>query len=197
MHADGLDANSVWDDLTLLLESVVIRLNELGETELSGDEDFLSSWELELSSSEGFFGVWNILVLNSNREKNLSNGDSCGLAESLTEGTSHTLLKSIGSSAGEHLVDSNDVPWVDSDSAVETFSSDLGHHVLVTGNSRSLKSLRGDLLLLVANQMDAGWERIKLGLLLTNIVNSEFWVWYTSVESGFWIWLVLLISVAP
>ena len=135
MVSDGLDTNTIWDDLTLLLESVVIRLNELGETELSGDEDLLSSWELELGSSEGLLSVWNILWVDSHGQEDLTNGDSCGLAESLTEGTSHTLLESIGSSAGEHLVDSNDVPWVDSDSAVETFSTNLGHHVLVASNS--------------------------------------------------------------
>ena len=43
-----LDGDTIWDDLSFLLESVVVRLDELGETEFSGDEDLLSSWELEL-----------------------------------------------------------------------------------------------------------------------------------------------------
>ena len=197
MVGDNLNANTVSDDLTLLLESVVIGLDDLGEAELSGDEDLLSSWELELGSSEGLLSVRNVLVGASDGQENLTNGDSCGLAKSLTEGTSHTLLESIGTSAGEHLVDSNDVPWVNSDSHVEVLSSDIGLHVLVAGNSGSLKSLRSDLLLLVANQMDAGWESIPLGLLLSDIVDSQLGVWHTSVESGLWIWLVLLVPVAP
>jgi len=141
--------------------------------------------------------VWHILRLDSHGKEDLTDGDSCGLAESLTESTSHSLLESIGSSAGEHLVNSNNVPWVDSDSAMEVLSTALGGHVLVASNSGGLKSFRGDLLFLVANQMDAGSESVVLGLLLSNIVNSQLWVWDTSVESGFWIWLVLLISVAP
>ena len=155
MHTDGLDTDTVWDDLTLLLESVEVRLDVWGETVLSGEENLLSSWELELGSSEGLLGNWHILWGNSDGKKDLTDGDSCGLAESLTEGTSHSLLESICSSAGEHLVDSNDVPWVNSDSAMESFSTNLGHHVLVASNSGGLEGLRGDLLLLIANHMDA------------------------------------------
>ena len=135
MVSDGLDTNTIWDDLTLLLESVEIGLNMWGESVFSGDEDLLSSWELELGSSEGLLSVWDILWLHSDGKQDLTDGDSCGLAESLTESTSHSLLESIGSSAGEHLVDSNDVPWVDSDSAMEVLSTNLGHHVLVASDS--------------------------------------------------------------
>ena len=45
---DDLDVNTIWDDLLLLIESVVVRLDEVSETEFSGDEDLLSTWELEL-----------------------------------------------------------------------------------------------------------------------------------------------------
>ena len=97
--------------------------------------------------------MWNIFWGNSSGKEDLTDGDSCGLAESLTESTSHSLLESIGSSAGEHLVDSNNVPWVDSDSAMEVLSTALGGHVLVASDSSGLKSFGGDLLLLLANQM--------------------------------------------
>ena len=156
MIVNDLDGNSISDDLTLLVESVVVRLNELGETELSGDENLLSTGELELSSSEGLLGVGNVLGGNSDGHEDLSNVDSCGFTESLSEGTSHTLLKSIGSSTRKHLVNSNNVPGVDSHSHVEVLSSALVLHVLVASNSGCLESLRGDLLLLVTNHMDAG-----------------------------------------
>jgi len=180
---DDLNADTIGDDLTLLLESVVVGSDEVGETELSGDEDLLFAGELELGSSKGLLGVLNMVVRASDGHENLSNLDSCGFTESLTEGTSHTLLKSICSSAGEHLVDTNDVPWVDSHSHVETFSTDGGLHVLVACNTGSFESLRCNLLLLVTNQMDASGELIELGLLFTNIVNSELGVGNTSVES--------------
>ena len=94
-----LNTDTVWNDLALLLESVVVRLDQLGESELSGDEDLLSTWELELGSSERLFGVVDIFWVTSNGKKDLTNGFSCGLAKSFTEGTSHTLLESICSSA--------------------------------------------------------------------------------------------------
>ena len=195
--SDDFNTNTIGDNLTFLLESVVIGLKERGESEFSRDEDLLTTWELELSSSQGLLSVWNVLRLASNGQKDLTNGDSCTLAKSLTEGTSHTLLESICTSAGKHLVDSNDVPWMDSDSHVEVLSTAVGLHVFVASNSGGLKSFGGDLLLLVANQMDALGESFILGLLFTDIVDSKFWVWYTSVESGLWIWLVLLVPVAP
>ena len=132
---NGFDTNTVTNDLTFLLESVEIGLNMWGESELSGDENLLSSWELHLCSSEGLTSVGGVLWGNSDGHENLTNGDSCGLAKSLTEGTSHTLLESICSSAGKHLVDTNNVPWMSSDSHVEVFSTDGGHHVLVASNS--------------------------------------------------------------
>ena len=140
--------------------------------------------------------MWDVFLRASDGHENLSNANSSTLTESLTEGTSHTLLESIGTSAGKHFVDSNDVPWMNSHSHVESLSTNGGLHVLVAGNSSGLKSLGSDLLLLVANKMDTSWELVISGLLLTDIINSKFWVWHTSVESGLWIWLVLLISIA-
>ena len=126
----------------------------------------------------------------------MSNGDSCGFAQSFTESTSHTLLESICTSTREHLVDSNNMPWVDSDSHVEVFSTGVGGHVLVASNSSGLESLRGDLLLFVTDQMDASGEFFKLGSFISDVINSQFRVWYTSIESRFWIWFVLTVTIA-
>ena len=118
-----LDTNTITNDLVLLLEFVVIRLQKSGETELSGEEDLLSAWELELCSSKGFSGLWNITWLNSHGHENLTNVYSCGLAKGFTESTSHTLLESICTSTRKHLVNSNNMPWMDSDSHMEIFFS--------------------------------------------------------------------------
>ena len=138
-----------------------------------------------------------ILRIASAGKKDLTNVDSCGLAKSLTEGTSHTLLESICSSARKHLVDTDHVPWVHSDSHVEVLLTAPGDHVLVAGNSSSFKGLRSDLLLLVANQVDAGGESIMRSLLLADVVHSDLGVGHTSVESGLGVGLVLLVPVAP
>ena len=197
MLGDDLAANTIGLDLTLLLKSVVVSLNQLGEAELSRDEDLLTAWEFELGTSEGLSGEARFLGLGSNGEEDSSDVDTSRLAESLTEGTSHTLLESIGTCTIKHLVDSNDVPWVHSDSEMETFSTNVDNHVLVGSNTGGLKSFRSDLLLLVANQVSASWEEGMIGLLLTAIVHSDLRVWHTSIEARLWIGLVLLVPVAP
>ena len=192
-----LKANTITVEVTschLLLE---FRHNVWSETEFTGHEDLLTAGELETTSLESILGVLNILWLGTDGHENLIDGDTCGLDVWLTEGTSHTLLESICSSARKHFVDSDDMPWMDSGSHVEVLLTAVDSHVLVAGNSGSLKSLRGDLLLLVANQVDAGRESVELGLLLADVVHSKFGVWHTTVESRLWIWLVLLVPVAP
>merc|ERR1719231_1895337 len=196
VFSSNLDTDSIWDDLSSLLKSVVVSLDELGESVLSGDEDLLSSWELELGSPESLLSVVNILWVGSHGKEDLTNVNSCGLAKSLTEGTSHTLLEPICTSAGKHLVDTNHMPWMDSGSHVEVLLTNIDGHVLVASNTSGLKSFGGDLLLLVANHMDAGGESVMSGLLLSDVIDSKFGVWHTTIESGFWIWFILLVPIA-
>ena len=131
MLTSDLHAVTIWDDLSLLLKPEIVTVDELGESVVSGNKDLLSSWELGLGQSESFFCLWDVLGLNSHGKKNLSDSDSCGLAKSFTEGTSHTLLESISSSAGKHFVDTDDVPWVNSDSHVEVVLSNVLDHISV------------------------------------------------------------------
>ena len=194
---DDLALTSISNNLSLFLKSIIIRFNEFSKSEFSGNENLLSTWELELWSSESFLGVSDVLLSTSNWNQNLTNVDSCRLAKWFTEGTSHTLLEPICTSARKHLIDSDCVPWMNSDSHVEKISSYVGLHVLVASNSCSFQCFRCDLLLFVTDQVDTCWELIVLCLLLSAIVHSDLWVWNTSVESWFWIWFVLLISVAP
>jgi len=77
VRANDFNVDTVWDDLSFLLLSVEVSLDKVGESELSGDEDLLSTWELELGSSEGFFGFWDVLLGNSDGHEYLTNGDSC------------------------------------------------------------------------------------------------------------------------
>ena len=197
MVTNDFDTDTVWNNLSFLLQSVVVRFNQTRKSVLSRNKDLLSAWELELCSSEGFFGMFNTIKAGSYGHEDLSDGYSSGFTETFSESTSHSLLESICTSAGEHLVDSDDVPWMNSDSHMETFSSNIVLHVLVTGDSGCFKGLRSNLLLLVTNQMDTSWEMVILGSLLAYIIDSKFWVWDTSIESGFWIRLVFLVSITP
>ena len=96
---ENLDVNSVWNDLAILLELVIFSLCELSETELSADENSLSTWELEHGSSEGFLSVSNVGSVGSDGHNDISNGNTSGLTVGFTPSLSHTLLKSICSSA--------------------------------------------------------------------------------------------------
>lgn len=121
----------------------------LGETELGGDEHFLSSREFHLGSSHSFQAVVDVGGVSSDGHQGLANLDSADLAVWLSEGSSHTRLESISTCAGEHLVDSDDVPRVDSDSHVEVVLTAGLDHVLVASNTASLQSLRTELFLFI------------------------------------------------
>lgn len=109
---------------------------------------------------------------------------------------SHTSLKSISSGTRKHFVDTDDVPWVDSDSNMESEFTSVDLHVFVGSDTGSFKSFRGDLLFLVGNKMDAHWELIPTGLLRSSVIDSDFGVWHSTIEARLWIWLILLVSVA-
>ena len=82
----------------------------------------------------------NVLFLDSDGIQRLSDFDSGTLLHGFTEGSSHTGLKSIGSGTGQHFVDSDNVPRVNTASHVEGVLSCLILHVLVASNSGSFKS---------------------------------------------------------
>ena len=62
-------------------------------------------------------------VSSSNGEKDLANVDASYCAVRLAPGTTHSSLQSIGTCAGQHLIDSDDMVWVSSHSEVESFLS--------------------------------------------------------------------------
>jgi hypothetical protein len=68
--------------------------------------------------------------------------------------------------------------------------------VFVRTDSTGFKSLRGDLLLFVAEQVDAEREFVDASLLTTEVVDADLGVWDSTAEARLWISLVLLISVA-
>jgi hypothetical protein len=143
----------------------------------------LSSGKLGLGTSEGFTGEGDLIGSGSNGDEDLSNSDTGDLAETFTVGVSHTGLESISTGAREHLVDANNVPGVDSDSNMEVILTALNLHVLVGSDTGGFESFRGDLLLLSTHHMDATWELIPREFLSSTIVESKFWVGYTSVKS--------------
>jgi len=132
---EHLDADTISHELSGLSEFGEVRVDVVGESVLSGDEDHLASGELELGPSEGFLGSWDVLDAGSDGDEDGSDADAGDLTVSLSESVSHTGLKSIGTGAGEHLVDADNVPRVDSDADMETFLTSSSNHVFVGSNT--------------------------------------------------------------
>lgn len=82
----------------------------------------------------------------------------------------------IGTGAGKHLVDTQNVERVHANAQVESFLAGGLGHVLVDGDTGSLQSLGGQLLLLTGNQVHDGRELIGIGALLADIVNADLGV---------------------
>ena len=193
---DDLDVDSVGDDLSVLFKLMELGLGELGETELETGSDLLTTGELEHRSSEGLLSVLNVGSIGSDGHEDWSDVYSCWTTVWLTVGLSHTLLESIGSSAWKHLIDSENVPRVNSHSHVESVLTCLGLHVLVSSNTGSFEGLRGDLFLLTWDEMDAVWELVVVSLLSTNIVYSELRIGDSTIVARLGERLVLLVSIA-
>jgi hypothetical protein len=138
----------------------------------------LATSKLVARSSDSLENDGSVALTTTNREENLSNVDSSDSVVWLSVGTSHTSLKSIGTGAGQHLVDSDDVERVNTDSHVErVLSCSLGD-VLVGANTSGFECFRSDLLVLVADQVGAEGEFVYIGLLSPQVEDADLRVRY-------------------
>jgi hypothetical protein len=110
---------------------------------------------LVLGSPQSLEGGGAIAVPRPDGENDLANVDTRNGTVGLSKGTTHTRLQSIGTSARQHLVDTDDVVRVGTDTEMETFLSGDLDEVLVGANTGGFESLRGQLLVLVGNKVDA------------------------------------------
>lgn len=190
-----LDVSTVVLDLTVLLLGDVLLSVQGSETPLLRDNDLLLTGELVSGSSQTLNDDGLVRVLGSDGHKNLTNVDSGSQTVGLTPGTSHTLLQSIGTSARQHLVNTQDVEGVDSDSQVEGVTTRHLGDVLVGANTGGFQSFGRKLLQLVGDHVDTQGEVVDRGLLTTKVVDSDLSVGDGSVESRLGEGLVLLVSV--
>jgi hypothetical protein len=154
----------------------VVLAGELGEAPLLGDDDLLATGELELGTTKGLDDDSLVGVLGTDREDDLADIDTGSGTVGLTVGTTHTGLKTISTGTGQHLVDTENVEGVETDTHVEGILSGGLGDILVSANATSLEGLGRDLLLLVAEQVDAEGELVNTGLLTTQIVDADLGV---------------------
>ena len=85
--------------------------------------------ELVGGTAHGLDGGSAVGVTGADGQEDLADVHTGDETVGLTEGTTHTGLETIGSGAGQHLVDTDDVEGVDADAEVETFLTGDLHEV--------------------------------------------------------------------
>ena len=155
MAALDLAVATIRDDLAFFLQLLELGTLHTGETPLGGDDNLLASRELVLGTTESLQDMDTDVVTRTDRQKDLSNVHTSTQTLGLSEGTSHTGLETISTGTGQHLVDTQDMEGMNTDAEMEGILTTLLTNVLVARNTGSLQSLRGDLLLLEGDEMDA------------------------------------------
>ena len=196
LGVEDLAVSSVLLDAALLLELQVLRAVNTSETPGTGDVDLLTSRELELGTTESFDSVGDVLLEGTDGHEDLADVDTGDETIRLTEGTTHTSLETIGSGAGQHLVDTENVEGVGTDAQVETILTAGLSQVLVGANAGSLESLRRDVLVLARNEMDSVGELVDTSLLTSAVVDAQLRVGDSAAEARLGVRLVLDETVA-
>lgn len=129
MAAEELNVGTVLLELALLAHLDVLLTANGGEAPVLGDDDLLAAGELVHGAAESLDGGSTVGVTGADGQENLADVHTGNETLGLTEGTTHTGLQTIGTSARQHLVDTDDVEGVDTDTQVETFLTGDLHEV--------------------------------------------------------------------
>ena len=131
MRPQELDVGTVGLDLSVGALLDVLIATERGEPPVLGDDDLLATGEpairvsgssgkrgggkrdeLVLTSPQSLQSGGTVGVAGADRQQDLSDVDAGDRTVRLSPSTTHTRLQSIGTSARQHLVDTNDVEGV-------------------------------------------------------------------------------------
>lgn len=126
---EELNVGTVLAELALLAELNVVLTANGGEAPVLGDNDLLAAGELVHGAAESLQSGGAVGVTGTDRQNDLADVDTGDETLGLSVGTTHTGLQTIGTSARQHLVDTDDVEGVDTDTEVETFLTGDLHEV--------------------------------------------------------------------
>ena len=121
MATEELDVGTVLLELAVLAELNVLLTTDRGEAPVLGDNDLLTSGELVGGAAHGLDSGSAVGVTGADGQEDLANVHTGDKTVGLTVGTTHTGLETIGTSARQHLVDTDDMVGVRTDTKVETF----------------------------------------------------------------------------
>ena len=176
-----LQVATILDDTVAVTGLEVLLAAHVREAPLLRDDNLLATSELVTRATQRLDGVRTVAITRADRQKHLTNVDTGDKSVRLTEGTTHTRLQTVGTSARKHLVDTDDVVGVDTHTEVESILTRHLHHVLVGTDTSSFKGLRRNLLVFVTDKVDTEWEFIHRSLLTTQIVDTDLRVRHTTV----------------
>jgi len=196
LGAQELDVGTILEELTSGALLNVLLTAERGETPVLRDNDLLATRELVLRAAESLNSGGTVSVTSANGQNDLANVHTGNGTVGLTPSTTHTSLKPIGSGTGQHLVDTDDVEGVGADPHVKTILSGDLDKVLVGANTGGFESLRGKLLVLVGDQVDAQGELVDTSPLAAQVKDLDLGVGDTTVEPRLRVRLVLAVAVA-
>ena len=150
MATEELNVGTILEELALLAELDVLLTADGGEAPVLGDNDLLATRELVLRAAEGLESGSTVGVTGADGQNDLANVHTGDETLGLTEGTTHTGLQTIGTSARQHLVDTDDVVGVHTDAQVETFLTGDLHKVPIESYETVSMDIRREM-----------WERIE------------------------------------
>ena len=183
------------DDLALSREFVELVKCVWCETNLVGNNNPSLTSELEGSPPESLDSLIETFLTRPAAHNAAAVVGAADGAVWLTEGVPHTGLKSIGTSGRKHLVDSEDVEWVEVDTDVVGLTHGL-HHVTVGADTSSFEGFTGDVFVLEEDEADAVWVGLSKSGPGTGLITLDTWIWDTTAEAALWIWTALEVTVA-
>ena len=183
------------NDLALGGELVELVEGVWGEADLVGDDNPGLASELEGSPPESLDSLIETFLTRPAAHNAAAVVGAADGAVWLTEGVPHTGLKSIGTSGRKHLVDSEDVEWVEVDTDVVGLTHGL-HHVTVRADTSSFEGFTGNVFVLEEDEADAVWVGLSKSGPGTSLVTLDTWIWNTTAEAALWIWTALEVTVA-
>jgi len=136
---DELYVGSVLQHLLFLLERLVFLLRYIRETPLLGDDYLLAARELVACPAECLHDNRGISVFASDGKDDLANVDASDSAVWLAPCSTHSSLQTIRTSAGQHLVDTNNMERMHADPHVERVLPRRLGYILVGANTGSFK----------------------------------------------------------
>jgi len=193
---DVLNVSAILPDEFLLLHLDIRLLINIREAPLLADDDLLASRELIPGPPQRFRNNRRVILLRPNTQQNLADIDSRHGSVGFPPSSTHTGLKPISSSAGQHLVDANDVERVDSDSEMEGILSRGLGDVFVGADTGGFESFGGELFVFVRDHVDAEREIVNRGALPAQVEDADLGVWHTTIETRFRERFVLAITIA-